>query len=216
MSTLKHPVGRQSSKVYWRRRLLVGLGLLAVIVVVVLIVVRPGSSSGAPEPGATGGVSTSTPSGTTPPDGSTIPTENTEVEGAACDPKKVRVEAITDQVDYDPGEQPKLSLTITNTGSKACVIDAGTSKQVFTVKSGDEVYWLSTDCQQNPVDAQVSLEPGKAISSSTPIGWDRTRSAPETCDATDRPVVPAGGASYYLAVSVDGIESADPKQFLLY
>ena len=37
MSTFKHPVGPQPSKVYWRRRLLVGLGILAVIVVIVLI-----------------------------------------------------------------------------------------------------------------------------------------------------------------------------------
>ena len=45
MSTIKHPVGPQSSKVYWRRRLVVGLGLLAVLVIILLIIVRPGSRS---------------------------------------------------------------------------------------------------------------------------------------------------------------------------
>ena len=108
-----------------------------------------------------------------------------------------------------------MSVTITNTGKNICVLNAGTKAQIFTVTSGTEVYWSSTDCQVDPIDAEVSLVPGTPISSSAPIVWDRTRSTPETCTGP-REAVPADGASYHLSVSVDGFASAETKQFQLY
>ncbi|MFK3669427.1 hypothetical protein ACI2IX_04575 [Leifsonia aquatica] len=209
MSTFKHPVGPQPSKVYWRRRLILGIGLLAVILVVVLIIVRPGASDGAPAPAST----TSAPKTTTPP-ATSIPTSSASASGAACDNANVRVEAVTDKATYAAGELPQLSVAITNTGSAACKIDAGTAQQVFTITSGSEVYWKSTDCQTDKVDAEVLLQPGKTISSQTPITWDRTRSDPSTCQAS-REQVPAAGASYHLTTTVAGIESPETKQFIL-
>ena len=214
MSTLKHPVGPQSEKVYWRRRLIVGLGIAAVIVVIFLIIVRPGSSSGEPNPTASPATSSSsgaTPKATTA--ATTIPTEKTDAAGAACKPSNVQVTAITDHDHYAAGENPQLSLSIVNNGTKACVFNAGTSKQVFTITSGTEKYWVSTDCQTDAVDAEVTLKPGVPISSAAPIAWDRTRSAADTCDAA-RDAVTAGGASYHLTVSVDGVKSAS-AQFIL-
>jgi len=209
MSTFKHPVGPQPSKVYWRRRLILGIGLLAVILVVVLIIVRPGASDGAPAPAST----TSAPKTTTPP-ATSIPTSSASASGAACDNANVRVEAVTDKATYAAGELPQLSVAITNTGSTACKIDAGTAQQLFTITSGSEVYWKSTDCQTDKVDAEVLLQPGKTISSQTPITWDRTRSDPSTCQAS-REQVPAAGASYHLTTTVAGIESPETKQFIL-
>ncbi|MFP3380248.1 hypothetical protein SB767_28400, partial [Bacillus sp. SIMBA_069] len=58
------------------------------------------------------------------------------------------------------------------------------------------------------------LQPGKTISSQTPITWDRTRSDPSTCQAK-REQVPAAGASYHLETSVSGIKSSETKQFIL-
>jgi hypothetical protein len=212
MSTNRTPAGRLSPQVYRRRRLVVLLGLIAVIVAVVLIIVRPGSSQGdevAPTAPAT---KTATPE-TAPP--TAIPTEPTAADGDACTEGQVAVEAITDKTEYAAGEQPQLSVTITNTGENVCVLDAGTKAQVFTISSGDDVYWTSTDCQVDAIDAEVSLTPDTPISSTVPILWDRTRSSPETCEG-GREAAPAGGASYHLAVSVDGFESATTKQFLLY
>jgi hypothetical protein len=85
---------------------------------------------------------------------------------------------------------------------------------VFTITSGSEVYWKSTDCQTDKVDAEVLLQPGKTISSQAPITWDRTRSDPSTCQS-NREQVPAGGVSYHLETSVAGITSAETKQFIL-
>ncbi|WP_426516409.1 hypothetical protein ACPPVQ_17545 [Diaminobutyricibacter sp. McL0618] len=214
MSTFKHPVGPQPSKVYWRRRLVVGLAVLAVIVVVILIVVRPGASSGAPATPPATTASEHTAARTADPQSTTIPTDPTTATGAACKPANVDVQAITDKPNYGAEEMPQLSISITNTGPNACKIGAGTKAQVFTITSGTEVYWKSTDCQTGAVDAEVLLQPGKTVKSQTPIGWDRTRSDPATCSAKRNPV-PAGGASYHLATSVDGITSQATKQFSL-
>lgn len=211
-----NPVGRQSSKVYRRRRLVVGAGLLAVLIIVILIIVRPGSGKAAPA-GAKPSASTAKSTGVhTPTPSSTIPAHAAAAAGADCVPVNVRVEAITDAVNYDPGQMPQLSLSITNTGKKPCVINAGTAKQVFTITSGKDVYWSSTDCQTDAVDAQLTLKPGTPVSSATPVKWDRVRSTKDTCGAATRTAAPAGGASYHLSVSVDGIRSATPMQFLLY
>jgi len=205
MSTTKPPVGPQDRSVYRRRRLVVGLGFVAVLAIILLIFVRPGAgddqAASDPKPAAT-----TDPAATAPAD---------DAAPTACDPAVVSVEAITDEGSYDPGVEPELSLSVTNTGTTPCDLNAGTSTQVFTITSGADVYWTSTDCQTDPADAQVTLEPGVAVSTKTPVVWDRTRSSPETCEITDREAVPGEGASYYLSVSVGGVASASPTQFLL-
>jgi hypothetical protein len=208
MSTIKHPVGPRSDKVYRRRRLVVGLGLLAVILIIFLIIVRPGSSVG--EPGnATPAKGASTDAPTEPS------TSAAAVDGGACDPANVTVEAHTDAPDYSADQLPELSLSLTNTGATSCVIDAGTAKQVFTITSGDDVWWNSSDCQTGAADAVVTLKAGATEKSSAPITWDRTRSATDTCESESRDRAPAGGASYHLSVTVDGIAAKTPTQFLL-
>ncbi|TFC47251.1 hypothetical protein E3T26_12085 [Cryobacterium sp. TMT1-21] len=209
MSTIKHPVGPQSSKVYWRRRLIVGVGLLFVLVIIFLIIVRPGAG---PDEQGTAPKSAASAATTDAP---AAAASDPAAGASACNPARVQVEAITDAVSYEPGQQPALSLSLTNTGTEPCVINVGTSKQVFTISSGADVYWTSTDCLTDPADAEVTLKPGQPVSSSAAIEWERVRSSPDTCDEATRDAAPAGGAAYNLSVSVDGIESATPKQFFL-
>jgi hypothetical protein len=220
MSTLRHPVGPQPKKVYWRRRLLVLLVLAAVIAVVVLIVVRPGSgaasgsdATNAPS-GAAGSGADASGSGTGPGEVAAGSGDAAAADAPACAGGNIQVAPVTDADTYAADAKPQLSFTITNTGAEPCSINAGTSQQVYAITSGDETYWTSTDCQTEPSDTLAVLQPGVAVSS-TPFTWDRTRSTPETCDSTDRPTVPAAGASYHLDVSVAGIDSADSKQFVL-
>ena len=196
------------------------LGLVAVIVAVVLIFVRPGSSQGdepdaAAAPPATDAATEKTAPPTVIPTEPAEPAEPPAADGDPCSPEKVTVEAVTDKTIYEAGEQPQLSMTITNTGENICVLNAGTKVQVFTITSGEEVYWRSSDCQVDPIDAEVSLTPATPISSTVPIVWDRTRSSVDTCGGP-REAVPSGGASYHLSVVVDGFESGSSKQFLLY
>jgi hypothetical protein len=234
MSTLRHPVGPHSKKVYWRRRALVLAVLAALVAIVVLIVVRPGAGAEAEGGGGLPAASTSAPATTAPDAGAATGTDGSgaaatteggapgtvdapaDASGAvpACAAGNIALAAVTDADTYPAGANPQLSFTIQNTGAEACTINAGTSQQLYTITSGDETYWVSVDCQTDPSDTPALLEPGVVVSS-TPFGWDRTRSSPETCSATDRPQVPAAGASYHLNVQVAGITAPDSKQFIL-
>lgn len=206
MSTFRNPVGPQPAKVYWRRRLVLLLGLIAVIVVVVLIVVRPGAGASAPTPS---GSSSSAPPTAPPAVTSTNPADADE-----CDPAKVTIEPVTDSTSYDPGVNPVLSFSLKSTMTVPCKLSAGSDVQEFKVTSGDELIWSSRDCQTDPVEAMIVLQPGVPFQGSS-VTWDRTRSSVDTCGATREPVI-AGGASYHLEVNVGELESASTKQFLLF
>lgn len=203
MSTFRNPVGPQPSSTYWRRRLMVILGLVAVIVVIVLIAVRPGST-----PAATTGDDKKTNTAAPADSGKAADPET------PCAPGVVTVEAITDAGDYIAGQQPLLSLSVTNTGTTACTFAVGADVQKYTITSGTEQIWTSTDCQAAATPESRVLEPGVALAT-TPFIWDRTRSDPAACESTERAPVTGGGASYHLAVAINGVESADTKQFLL-
>jgi hypothetical protein len=199
MSTFKNPVGPQSSKVYWRRRLIVALGVVAVIVIIILIAVRPGSA-----PSKKAAVSH------TPTSQSTTATSK---DGDACAPTRIKLEAITDKTSYAAAEKPMISMRITNNGTTACTMNLGSTQQELKITSGSETYWDSKDCQTAPVDSAQVLEPGKPLTTPA-IAWDRTRSSTTTCSAS-RPPVPAGGASYHLTVKLGDITSKVTAQFLL-
>ncbi|MEA9984912.1 hypothetical protein [Subtercola sp. RTI3] len=242
MSTPGHPPARRrpSAKVYRRRRLVALVGVIIVIVAVVLIIraVASGATSPTAAPGSTAAAGASdapqqgpaastsaTPAPADPPATAAAPdpaatpaapaATSTADGSAACAAGNITVTAVTDSNSYSAGSQPKLSFTIVNTGADPCTINAGTSKQIYTITSGTEVYWKSTDCQTDASDTAAMLAPGQTVSS-TPFAWNRARSSPSTCGASAPASVPAGGASYHLTVSVDGIASAASAQFLLY
>lgn len=208
MSTFKNPVGPQPAKVYWRRRLVLGLGLLAVIIIIILIIVKPGS--GAPSGDKTPTPGNSETAAIEPSPGSTAPAGDAN----ACDPSKLVLTAVTDATSYEAGVKPMISLSVKSIATAPCTISAGSDVQEFRITSGDELIWSSKDCQTSPVSQVQTLEPGKVVST-TPIPWDRTRSSADTCDA-ERPEVTAGGASYHLTVLIGDLKSPDSAQFLLY
>ena len=174
------------------------LGLLAVVIIILLIVFRPTDE-------------TPTPTATTPKPTTTSASTG---DADACDPANIELTAITDKGGYNEGEMPLVSMSITNTGSAACTVNAGTDAQEYIITSGSDQIWSSRDCQTEPTPTDTVLQPATP-KSTTPFGWDRTRSSTDTC-AGDRPQVGAGGASYHLTVKLGDIESATTKQFLLY
>ena len=133
-----------------------------------------------------------------------------------CVARDVAVEALTDQDTYGAGQNPQLSIRLTNNGQADCTLNVGTSGQSFTITSGSDVWWRSTDCQTEPSDMVVLLAAGQSVSSAAALTWDRTRSAVGTCSDTNRQNAPGGGASYHLSVEVGGIASTQSTQLLLY
>ena len=200
MSTFRNPVGPQPAKVYWRRRLVLGLGLLAVIIIVMLIIVKPGSGAPAPTP---------KPS----PSGSASPAPTNAAGQVECDLTKVTLEATTDANAYDPGVNPVLTFTLKSLMTEPCTIEAGSDLQEFRITSGEELIWSSKDCQTGAVAATAVLKPGIPLQGPS-LPWDRTRSSTDTCDAAREQVI-AGGASYHLEVIVGDLTSKNNTQFLL-
>lgn len=199
------PAGPLPKSVYVRRRILVLTVLIAIPLAIVLFIVRPGSS---------GGVTESKP--VTLPEDLSVDSSESETPASdlpGCKKSDIDVTAVASKPAYGSGENPELWMTISNTGSKPCVIDLGTKEMQFELKSGDEVYWLSTHCQVDADSREVILEPDNPLSTE-PIIWDRTRSSPETCEG-QRPTVPAGGAAYNLRATANSVQSSNAFQFLL-
>lgn len=207
MSSLRTPRGPQPPSVYWRRRLIVLLGAAVIIAVIVLIFVRPASDAPLPV-------------GTVAPETAADQSKPATASGqpGVCDASQVVVSAVTDSDSYAADVDPQLSWTLVNTGDQPCTLNVGTAQQVFTVTSGAETIWTSKDCQKDAADYPLTIEPassGAKPTVSSTIAWSRERSSADSCDATDKPKVTAGGASYHLQVTVGGISSTDTEQFIL-
>ncbi len=105
--------------------------------------------SATPTPEATAGAAPSaTPSGSATP------------SAKPCVNRDLTVEALTDLDTYEAGQNPQLSIRLTNNGSADCTLNVGTSGQSFTIASGSDVWWRSTDCQTEPSDMVVLLAAG--------------------------------------------------------
>jgi hypothetical protein len=214
---------RPSAAVYRRRRIVVVTGLIlalaAVGVGVWLLIARPWAAAddAAPTPTASTPAATPTeaaPTDTASPDPSPSAAQTPAL--VACAAKDIEVTAVTDAETYAAGVLPNLSISLTNTGATDCTIDVGSSTQVFTVSSGSDVWWRSTDCQENPSSMVATLAAGTTVVSKTPVVWDRTRSSVETCAQENRQRAPGGGASYHVAVSIGGFAGIGTTQILLY
>ncbi len=208
MSGWREPVGPEKKAVYIRRRLIVLGGLLALIIFVVLVIWKPGSSGGA----------ASAPEVDLPKEiVAADKQQNPQIKAGelpACAAGSLVVTPIVDRESYAAEELPQLSLRVENTGDEKCEAQLGTSGMSFTVTSGSDEVWRSTDCQVNPDSRAVILEPKKPLETEA-IVWDRTRSSPETCEIA-RDQVDADGATYHLRVSAAGVQSSGTSSFLLY
>ena len=214
---------RPSAAVYRRRRLVVLIALvLAVAAIGIgawLLIARPWAAAGtASTPSPTPSTSPSPSSSSTADGESPTPDPSAEQTPAVapCEAADIEVAAVTDAETYAAGVLPKLSISLTNKGTKDCTIDVGSTTQSFTISSGADVWWRSTDCQENPSSMIATLTAGTTVTSKDPVTWDRTRSPVDTCAQENRQRAPGGGASYHVEVSIGGFTSPSSAQILLY
>ncbi|MFE5407624.1 hypothetical protein [Microbacterium sp. NPDC056569] len=227
------PRRRPSKAVYRRRRLVLIVGLLVLAGIVWLLIAQPwagaattssdvdkpqtqNTAEALPVPSSqatTGGTDTGAVEGAVV-EGQT-PTPGATPTAQPCVASEITVAPVTSADTFAGDQNPQFSITLTNNGPD-CTMNVGTSAQSFTVTSGDDIWWRSTDCQSEPSDMIVLISAGQTVSSAAPLTWDRTRSAVGTCADGNRPMAPGGGASYHLSVEIGGIASTEPKQFLLY
>jgi len=203
--------------VYRRRRLVAGGALLLVIALVISgfalagafkggsqqasstqpSSTDPATSQASPSAAATPSASASaTPSATPSPTASATP---------ACNQNLVTVSASTDKPAYGPGENPLLTLKVTNGGTVPCEVNIGTSQMEFLVTSGSDRIFSSKDCQASSEDLVKVIAPGASETANFP--WSRNRSA-DGCKAVA--AAPGGGGAYYIFTAKLG-SRASPK-----
>jgi hypothetical protein len=95
---------------------------------------------------------------------------------ATCTEADIAVAASTSRKSYASSQTPVLVMTITNVGSSPCRLNVGTSQQDFSVSSGSDRIYSSSDCLADPTDAEITIKAGS--SETARFTWERRRSAP--------------------------------------
>ena len=210
----KGTAGRQTGRpplkaVYRRRRLFVGLVLLLIVSVslggfaAVSGAMRASEQvSSTDRNSSDGGAAKPTPSASETPSIPATPT---------CDQSLVTVSASTDKAAYAAGENPLLTLKVTNGGKVACEVNLGTSQMEYTVTSGSDRIFSSVDCQAESSDLVKTLAPGQSETANFP--WQRNRTVPG-CGAVS--AKPGAGGAYYLFVARLGTKSSTKAVFQLH
>ncbi|MGO4236249.1 hypothetical protein [Pseudarthrobacter sp. YAF2] len=203
-------VRKPSPAVYRRRRLVAGGALLLVIALVVggfaLAAAFKGGSQQASstQPSSVDPAASPAPSAT-PSATPSAPPSPTAAATPTCNQNLVTVTASTDKAAYGPGENPMLTLKVTNGGTVPCEINMGTSQMEFLVTSGSDRIFSSKDCQASSEDLEKVLAPGASETANFP--WGRNRSA-DGCKAVA--AAPGGGGAYYIFTAKLG-SRASPK-----
>ena len=184
------PVGPEPAQTYWLRRAVVAAAVLLVVVMLLQLfgggdddrlaqspADAPASSTPGPIP--TPGVSTSADPSATPD-----PSASASASAAPCTDDALTIVAAAEDESYAVGEQPRLNLRITNSGSTPCSRDLGQAAVELLVVSGDDRIWSSDDCAPGGEADLTVLQPGEAETST--VTWPGTRSLPG-CQGDDEP-----------------------------
>jgi hypothetical protein len=194
MSTILRPAGSQPARVYWIRRLVVLGALLLVVVVVWSMIARGGGGEDEPDTAATEAA----------PDTEETTTDGTTAEnGRTCAAADLTLAVAADAQTYAAGVQPVFTVTITNTSTSSCAVDAGEASRELLVTSGADRVWSSLDCAGDAAERLLLLPAGTADSAA--VTWPRVRSA-EGC--TEGLPEPRPG-TYHVVAKLLGAESAD-------
>ncbi|MDP9987068.1 hypothetical protein J2S98_002227 [Arthrobacter oryzae] len=208
-------VRKPSAAVYRRRRLFAGGALLLVIALVVSGFALAGAFKGGSRQASSTQPSSTDPASANPADSAT-PSASASATApatpsptvsatATCNQNLVTVTASTDKPAYGPGENPMLTLKVTNGGKVPCEVNIGTSQMEFLVTSGSDRIFSSKDCQASSEDLVKVIAPGASETANFP--WSRNRSA-EGCKAVA--AAPGGGGAYYIFTAKLG-SRASPK-----
>lgn len=197
MSSLLNPVGPEPASVYWRRRIVVILGVLIVLFLIWTLIKPSGSSpAAASSPSALPTLATTAPA----PSGSPV------ASGAPCEDAVISVTVTSDQSAFTLGSPATFVMKIANTGTTDCSRDVGPAANTFTVTSGGFDVWSSDACSPS-TDTQVETIPaGEAFA--VKGTWDGSVSA-NGCGAS----AAAAEAGAYQVVATNGDVSSEPVAF---
>jgi len=184
------PVGPEPASTYWLRRALVAAGAVLLLVLALSLIggdgdepdTLAGAPSSAPSPSAQPSIDPSAspdPSASADPSaspGASASASASPSAATACDPTALEVEPSAGEDSYAVGASPRLSLSITNTGTTPCTRDLGQAQVELTVTSGRDRIWSSDDCAPGGDPDLVTLLPGEPVVQN--VTWDGRRSLP--------------------------------------
>ncbi|CAL8969338.1 hypothetical protein CELL_00489 [Cellulomonas sp. T2.31MG-18] len=211
---------RLPARVYWVRRAVV-LGVPLVLLLLVLVVIHPWAGRAADRAAARVSVTTSTTTsaGTAaaaapaaPASTSPTPTPTPSLRGGVgdCQPAQLALGLTPAAVDVPAGVSPTFTVTIKNTGTAPCLVDAGDAYREVVITSGADRVWSSKDCvAANAPRRTLLLAAGQ--SDTTQMPWNRVRSAPGCPGGQSRP----GTGTYQAAVNLAGA-TGGPAVFVLH
>jgi hypothetical protein len=195
------PVGPEPAATYWFRRAAVVAGLLIVLVGLVNLFGGDGDDEDTLASGSTS-ASTASPSAGPTADPSVDPSASPDPSASAdpsadpsaspssgpCAVDALEVKPAADAESYSVGATPRLSLSVTNSGTTPCTADLGQAQVEVTITSGSDAIWSSDHCAPGGEPDVVTLEPGEPVVQR--VTWDGRRSKPGC--AGDKAAVPAG------------------------
>lgn len=174
MTGVVHPVGPEAPEVYWRRRIVVGLVLLAVLGLLFKVVFG-GSAPSDPEaakPLTSPSVKVTVTQSAKP--AASTPTKISSVAGTCLD-KDVRVSILLNKKSVPTGSGLALVMSVKNISKSACTRDLGSGANEVTVTSGPALVWSTDHCNPSTASDVQTIQPGKKWSVN--LIWDGNLSA---------------------------------------
>ena len=187
MSHLFRPVGPHSTRVYWKRRIVV----LAVLVVLVGAVIGIGTAlakKGTPAPGPTPPAATGK--------------DKDSAKSPQCGKADIDLTLTADAQTYAAGTNPRFSIELRNAGDRPCLVDVNATTRVLQVVSGKDDVFSSGHCAEGTPRLLLLKA---AETDATTITWERMRSD-KTCPA--KPAVAKAG-TYKASVTLAGATSKE-------
>ena len=213
-----HPRGPQPPNVYWVRRVVALLVIVALLLAgrwVFYRVTRSSTPVAQPTASTTPTV-TPTPSVTATPSATkatATPSKSASASPSAstlrdCKDADIKVTASTDAATYVVGSTPKLRMRIQNIASTPCRRDLGAAANELVITSGTAHVWSSDDCNPATTKDVQTMQPDQSYS--VTVTWLGRLSA-KGCPA-NQPYAQPG--SYKLTGRNGGVTSA-PAIFAL-
>ena len=162
-----HPVGPLPASTYWRRRLVLLVGL------VVLALLLRSCAGGGAKPVSHG--STPTPTPTPSVTASPRPSATVVAGPLTCPDSALTLTAVPGTPTAPAGSTVRFTLTVRNTGSVACRRDLGGGALEVLVYSGTDRIWSSDDCSTDKGRSVQMLAAGGSLEST--VSWVGKRSA---------------------------------------
>ena len=203
-----NPVGPEEPSVYWRRRAVVGVGLLVALLILWWLFSSVFGSDGdagdqqtpqgtvssaPPTPAASPAPTSPTPTAQAPASATAKAQAPAAKKAPRCPDAAIAVVVTPAARNTEVGDGMKLTMAVTNTGSEACRRDVSLANNEIRVVSGRVLVWSSNYCKgtedgPSVKEGTVTLSPDESWK--TTVKWPGKVTA-ATCPE-DQPTAKAG------------------------